>query len=193
LQSVCVYCGSSFGDDPRFAAAAAAFGATLAASGRTLVYGGGCVGLMGVLADAALAAGGRVVGVIPQALVDKEVAHFGLSELCVVASMHERKALMAELCDGFVALPGGIGTLEELFEAWTWGQLGLHEKPYGLLNVGGFFDPLLSFLDSQVAHRFVRPEHRNLLLVATDGEELLQRMDHQRPPGLTKWVDRKGT
>lgn len=190
---MCVYCGSSPGDDPRFTAAAREFGGMLGRSGRTLIYGGGGIGLMGILADAALAAGGRVVGVIPQALVDREVAHLGLSELRVVTSMHERKALMAELSDGFVALPGGIGTLEELFEAWTWGQLGLHDKPYGLLNVAGFYDPLLAFLDAQVERRFVKPEHRALLLVGEDGGELLERMEAQRRPEVRKWIDRKGT
>lgn len=188
MRSVCVYCGSSFGSDERFAAAARRLGEKLAAEGRTLVYGGGCVGLMGVLADAALAAGGTVIGVIPQTLVDREVAHHGVSELRIVTSMHERKALMADLSDGFIALPGGIGTLEELFEAWTWGQLGLHDKPYGLLNVAGFFDPLLAFLDSQVQARFVKQEHRDLLLVASDVDDLVVAMEQQRRPLLRKWI-----
>lgn len=188
MRSVCVYCGSSFGSDERFATAARRLGEKLAAEGRTLVYGGGCVGLMGVLADAALAAGGKVIGVIPQTLVDREVAHHGVSELRIVTSMHERKALMAELSDGFLALPGGIGTLEELFEAWTWGQLGLHDKPYGLLNVAGFFDPLLTFLDSQVQARFVKQEHRDLLLVADDMDDLVAAMERQKRPMLRKWI-----
>jgi uncharacterized protein (TIGR00730 family) len=189
LRSVCVFCGSSPGADPAYATAAAEVGRLLAATDRTLVFGGGCVGLMGVLADAALAAGGRVIGVIPQALLDKELAHQGLTELRVVRSMHERKALMAELSDAFVALPGGIGTLEEFFEVWTWGQLGLHAKPYGLLDVNGFFGPLLTFLDRLVEQRFVRAEHRALLRVASDANVLLAEMAEQRPPYLPKWID----
>jgi uncharacterized protein (TIGR00730 family) len=190
VRSVCVYCGSSPGADPAFADAAGEVGRLLAASGRTLVYGGGRVGLMGVVADAALGAGGRVIGVIPQALVDKEMAHHGLSELRVVGSMHERKALMADLSDGFLALPGGIGTMEEFFEVWTWGQLGLHAKPYGLLNVGGFFAPLLAFLDRLVEQRFVRPEHRAMLLVGGDANGLLTDMAGHRPAYAPKWIDR---
>lgn len=155
-----------------------------------VVYGGGHVGLMGAVADAALAAGGSVVGVIPQHMVDREVAHLGLTELRVVRSMHERKAMMAELSDGFLALPGGLGTLEELFEVWTWGQLGLHRKPYGLLDVAGFFQPLLAFLDHQVAERFVRPEHRAMLVVETDPGRLVQRMAAHPPAPLAKWIDR---
>lgn len=191
LQSVCVYCGSSPGADPAFAVAAARVGRALAGGGRTLVYGGGRVGLMGTVADAALAAGGRVVGVIPRAIAHKEVAHPGLTELHVVGSMHERKALMAELSDAFVALPGGLGTLEELFETWTWGQLGMHAKPYGLLDAAGFYGPLLLFLDRLVDQRFVRPEHRALLHVSDDIDELLGRMGAAPPPPLPKWLDRE--
>jgi uncharacterized protein (TIGR00730 family) len=190
VRSVCVYCGSSLGSDPAFADAARQVGSLLAASGRTLVYGGGRVGLMGAIADASMGAGGRVIGVIPQALVDKEVAHHGLSELRVVGSMHERKALMADLSDGFVALPGGLGTMEELFEVWTWGQLGLHAKPYGLLNVGGFFGSLLAFLDRLVEQRFVRPEHRAMLFVASDPNELIANMSVHHPASAPKWIDR---
>jgi uncharacterized protein (TIGR00730 family) len=168
-------------------------GALLAANQQTLVYGGGCVGLMGVLADAVLAGGGKVIGVIPQSLVDKEVGHFGVTELKVVASMHERKALMAELADAFVALPGGIGTLEELFEVWTWGQLGLHRKPCGLLNVNGFFGPLLAFLDDVTEQRFLRPEQRGMLQVASDPAHLLKLLTEYRPAVQPKWIDRKGT
>jgi uncharacterized protein (TIGR00730 family) len=193
VNNVCVFCGSSPGADPAFAAAADSLGRLLAGSGRTLVYGGGHVGLMGVVADAALAAGGRVIGVIPQSLADKELAHHGLSELRVVASMHERKALMVELSDGFIALPGGIGTLEEFFEVWTWGQLGLHVKPYGLLDVAGFFAPLLMFLDRLVDQRFVLPEHREMLLVDDRAERLLGRMEAHRPTRLPKWIDRTET
>lgn len=189
-KSVCVYCGASPGANPKFGVAAAEVGRLVAASGRILVYGGGRVGLMGAIADGALAAGGRVIGVIPQALVGKEVAHRGLTELRVVASMHERKALMAELSDGFLALPDGVGTLEEFFEAWTWGQLGLHAKPYGLLDVAGFFGPLLEFLDRLVEQRFVRPEHRAMLLVGSDPGRLLADLEAHRPEYLPKWIDR---
>jgi uncharacterized protein (TIGR00730 family) len=190
MRSVCVYCGASPGADPAFAVAAAAVGRLLVEAGRTLVYGGGRVGLMGAVADAALAAGGRVVGVIPTALMDKELAHRGLSELRVVGSMHERKAVMADLADGFLTLPGGLGTLEEFFETWTWGQLGLHAKPYGLLDVGGFFGPLLGFLDRLVEQRFVRPEHRAMLRVGTDPAALLADMAAHHPGYLPKWIDR---
>jgi uncharacterized protein (TIGR00730 family) len=193
MQSVCVFCGASPGADPVYAAAASAFGALLARTGRRLVYGGGHVGLMGAVADAALAGGGTVVGVIPRSLVEREVAHSSLTELRVVGSMHERKALMAELSDGFVALPGGIGTLEELFEVWTWGQLGLHRKPYGLLNVARFYDPLLAFLDHLVTQRFVRREHRDLVLVDEEPERLVERLARFEPPALPKWIDRVAT
>jgi len=191
VQSVCVYCGASPGADPAFADAASEVGRLLAASGRTLIFGGGRVGLMGAVADAALSAGGRVIGIIPQALLEKEVAHQGLSELRVVGSMHERKALMADLSDGFLALPGGLGTMEELFEVWTWGQLGLHTKPYALLNVRGFFDPLLAFLDQLVQQRFLRPEHRAMLLVGTDANSLLTDMAVHRPANEPRWIDRE--
>jgi uncharacterized protein (TIGR00730 family) len=144
---------------------------------------------MGSVADAALAAGGHVVGVIPQSLVEKEVAHLGLSQLRVVTSMHQRKALMAELSDGFLVLPGGIGTLEEYFEVWTWAQLGMHGKPIGLLNVSGFFDPLLRFLDQLVEQRFVRPEHRELLLVSEEASDLVARMAAHRALHLPKWIN----
>jgi len=188
MNAVCVFCGSSPGGDPAFAEAARAMGKALALRERTLVYGGGNVGLMGILADAALAAGGTVVGVIPRALVARELAHNGLSELHVVESMHERKAKMAELADGFVALPGGIGTLEEFFEIWTWGQLGLHDKPYGLLNVAGFYDPLLAFLSGVVEHKFIRPKHREMLLVHSDPDALLRQMDAHHTEHLPKWI-----
>jgi uncharacterized protein (TIGR00730 family) len=176
LRSLCVFCGSNAGGRPSYRAAADALGLALARRGQRLVYGGGHVGLMGVVADAALGAGGEVVGVIPQHLVDREIAHRSLSELRVVHSMHERKALMAALADGFIVLPGGIGTLEEFFEVWTWGQLGLHAKPYGLLNVDSYFDPLLRFLDHAVTERFVRSDHRDLLVVEEQVERLLDRL-----------------
>jgi uncharacterized protein (TIGR00730 family) len=190
LNSFCVFCGANAGANPAYRAAAEHLGAALAASGRRLVFGGGHVGLMGVVANATLAAGGRAVGVIPQHLVDLEVAHLGLTELRIVASMHERKAMMADLADGFVVLPGGIGTLEEFFEVWTWGQLGLHHKPYGLLNAAGFFDPLLRFLDHAVAEGFIRPEHRALLLVDDNVSRLLERLDAHDVAVLPKWIDR---
>ena len=190
LRSLCVFCGSSPGASSVYRAAAEQLGAVLARERVRVVYGGGHVGLMGAVADAALAAGGEVIGVIPQHMVDREVAHRGLTELRVVQSMHERKALMAELSDGFVALPGGLGTLEELFEVWTWGQLGLHRKPYGLLDVAHFFQPLLAFLDHQTAERFVRAEHRAMLVVETDPERLLRRMREREPAAVSKWFDR---
>jgi hypothetical protein len=193
MQTICVFCGARPGEDPAYADAARRFGAYLATSGRTLVYGGGHIGMMGLLADATLAAGGRAVGVIPQSLVEKELAHTRLSELRVVGSMHERKALMADLADGFVALPGGIGTLEELFEIWTWGQLGLHAKPCGLLEVNGFFRPLLHFLDSLVASGFLRPEHRAMLQVENDAAPLLDRMTAYRPVWVPKWLSGTAT
>jgi uncharacterized protein (TIGR00730 family) len=189
LASVCVFCGSSPGARPAYAAMARALGRELAARAVRLVYGGGRVGLMGVVADAALAAGGEVVGVIPQHLMEREVGHAGLTDLRVTSSMHERKALMAELADGFVALPGGFGTLEELAETLTWSQLGLQAKPFGLLDVEGFYEPLLSFLDHTVAERFVAPEHRALVLSAGDPADLLDRLAAWEPSSTRgKWL-----
>jgi len=191
LRAVTVFCGSSAGTNPAFREAALALGKMVARSGRTLVYGGGHVGLMGLLADAALAEGGQVVGVIPEALVAREVGHRGLSDLRVVGSMHERKALMADLGDAFVALPGGFGTLDELFEVVTWAQLGLHRKPIGLLDVDGYFDPLLRFADRSVADGFVRPEHRSLLVVERDPASLLACLEafeaDRTPKGTSRW------
>jgi len=174
LRRVCVFCGSKHGARPEYADAARAMGETLAAGGIGLVYGGGRVGLMGVVADAVLDAGGEVIGVIPDHMSDREIAHYGLTDLRIVASMHERKALMYELSDGFVALPGGLGTLEELFEITTWSQLGLHAKPTGLLDVDGFYSPLVAFLDQLVTEGFVHERHRRLLRVATDPVALLE-------------------
>ncbi len=188
LQSVCVYCGSSPGLRPEYVEGARAFGRALVARGIDLVYGGACVGVMGALADAVLEAGGRVTGVIPQPLVKKEVAHQGLTELKVTKSMHERKALMAELADGFVALPGGIGTFEEIFEAWTWAQLGFHKKPCGLLNLAGYYDRLATFLDHAQAEAFVKAPHRSMLLMAATPAELLDRLASYEPPAVDKWV-----
>lgn len=176
MQSLCVFCGSSPGVDARFTAAARDFGTALAASGIRLVYGGASVGLMGTLADAALAAGGDVVGVIPEALERREVAHRGLPDLRVVGSMHERKALMAELSDGFVALPGGVGTFEELFEVWTWAHLGYHAKPCALYDVAGFYRGLIGFLDDVTKAGFMRAETRQMLIVDDDGARLLGRL-----------------
>ncbi len=193
MKRVCVFTGSSPGAQRAYAAAAEQLGRTLAERGLELVYGGARVGLMGVLADAALAAGGRVVGVLPEALVSKEVAHPGLTELHVVASMHERKALMAERADAFVALPGGLGTLEELAEVLTWAQLGLHAKPCGLLDVAGYYAGLLAFLDHAVAERFVHEEHRALLVAGEAPGPLLDRLAAWRAPALEKWLDRESS
>jgi uncharacterized protein (TIGR00730 family) len=173
VKSVCVYCGSSSGNDPAYAQATKELATALASRGIRVVYGGASVGLMGLVADTALAAGGEVVGVIPQVLVDKEVAHPGLTELHTVGSMHERKARMAELSDAFVALPGGIGTLEELIEVYTWSYLGIHDKPFALINTNGYYDGLASFLDHSVTEGFLRPEQRSRLTVAATPEELL--------------------
>jgi len=184
-----VFCGSSPGRRPAFAAAAAELGTRLARDGVGLVYGGGSVGLMGTVADAALAAGGEVLGVIPDMLAGKEVAHPGLTRLYLVKSMHERKALMAEMSDAFVALPGGFGTLDELFEAITWGQLGLHRKPIGLLDVEGYFAPLVSFVDRAVEDGFVRPPYRGLFVVGKTVNELLVSLDcHVPPPPIVNSV-----
>jgi len=189
MRRVCVFCGSSTGGRPAYAEAARRLGRLLAERGLGLVYGGGHVGLMGVLADAVLGKGGEAVGVIPRALVDKELAHAGLTELRVVTTMHQRKALMADLADGFAALPGGFGTGDELFEVLTWSQLGLHAKPIGLLNVDGFFNPLLAWLDHTVREGFVRPEHRRLLLEAADPGQLLDALTAFRPvESGEKWV-----
>lgn len=190
ITSVCVFCGSSPGRDPAFAEAARAFGRSLAARGLELVYGGGHVGLMGAVADAALGAGARVRGVITRALQDREVAHRELTELLVVETMHERKAAMADMADAFVMLPGGFGTWEELFEAVTWTQLGIHAKPCGILDVAGYFGPLVGMLDAAAAQRFVRPEHREILLLDDDAASLLDRLAAWHPSAIEKWLDR---
>jgi uncharacterized protein (TIGR00730 family) len=188
LRRICVFCGSSPGIHPAYLHSARALGSLLASEGIGVVYGGANVGLMGAVADAARALGGEVIGVIPRPLVEREMAHTGLDDLRIVGSMHERKALMADLADAFIALPGGIGTLEELFEVWTWAQLGSHEKPCGLLNVQGFYDGLASFLDHVVAEGFLRLVHRNMLLVAQEPGALLDALRHQEPPHVTKWI-----
>lgn len=190
LKSVCVFCGASPGARPIYREAAENLGRSLAERGLTLIYGGGAVGLMGVVADAALAAGGEVIGIIPQSLERAEIGHKGLTRLEVVDGMHARKARMAELADAFIALPGGLGTLEELFEVWTWGQLGYHAKPLGLLEVDGFYARLTDFLDHLVAERFVREQHRDILQVSESAAELLTLMDSWKPTAAPKWVDR---
>jgi uncharacterized protein (TIGR00730 family) len=188
MRSVCVFCGSSRGNDPAFTRAAEDLGRAFVRRGMTLVYGGGNIGLMGVAADEVLRGGGRVIGVIPRQLVEKELAHHGVTELRIVGSMHERKALMAELADGFLALPGGYGTVEEFSEVLTWGQLGLHQKPMGMLNVSGYYDHLLQFLDHAVRTNLLRGEHRQLVLECDDAEQLLDRMLHWRPGPVEKWI-----
>lgn len=188
MRTLAVFCGSAVGTQPAYREAAVALAASLAGRGMGLVYGGGSVGIMGVLADAALARGVAVTGVIPEHLQALEVGHHGLTRMEVVPSMHVRKALMAELADGFLALPGGIGTLEELFEVFTWGQLGLHTKPVGLLDVRGLWKPLIGALDHLVAEGFVRPEHRAFLLDDTDLDRLLDRMEAWRAPASFKWM-----
>lgn len=193
IKSICVYCGSSPGRLDAYATAARTLAASLVEQNIRLVYGGANVGIMGLLADTVLQLGGEVVGVIPEALVQKEVAHTGLTRLHVTQSMHERKTLMAELSDGFIALPGGIGTLEELFEVWTWAQLGFHNKPCGLLNIEGYFDSLALFLDHAVAEQFVKQPHRSMLIVERDPETILERFRNYTPPVVGKWLDKKCT
>lgn len=190
MKTICIFCGSSPGGSPVYINAAKQMGTLLGKTGITLVYGGGSVGLMGELARAALAAGGRVIGVIPQRLFDLEVALGGLNELHVVTSMHERKALMEELAEGFIALPGGLGTLEETFEILTWAQLGLHQKPVGLLNVNGYYDRLSAFLDHSVQEQFVENLHRNIILQDNLPEALIKKMQDFTPPKTDKaaWV-----
>jgi len=188
LKRVCVFCGSSAGVRPVYAEAARSVGRLLAERGIGVVYGGGNVGLMGEVADAVLAAGGRVTGVIPRALMEREVGHRGLTELHIVGSMHERKALMVDLADGFVALPGGFGTLDELCEALTWSQLGIHTKPCAVLNVDGYFDALLALFDHATREGFVRDAHRALVLEAAEPAALLDAMAAFRAPTIEKWI-----
>jgi len=186
MKAICIFCGSSPGIDPLYLETAVATGQALAKAGLTVVYGGGKVGLMGAVADAALAGGGRVVGVIPRSLVEREIGHAGLSELRVVETMHERKTMMADLSDGFVALPGGAGTLEEFFEQWTWAQLGIHAKPCGLLNVKDYFGPLVAMIDKTAAEGFTAPAYDEMLVVETRIETLLKRFASYQAP-LRKW------
>jgi uncharacterized protein (TIGR00730 family) len=193
MKRVCLFSGSNVGLDPAYAKAARSLSTALAESGIGLVYGGGNIGLMGIAADELLARDGQVIGVIPEALLTRELAHDGLTKLHVVRSMHERKALMAELSNGFIALPGGFGTFDELCEILTWAQLGLHVKPCGLLNVAGYFDGLLAQIERAVRDRFIRPEHQGLLLVDADPRRLLARMREFQPPPTHKWIDRDQT
>jgi uncharacterized protein (TIGR00730 family) len=189
MRRVCVYAGSNPGSHPAYTEAARALAAELAERGIGLVYGGGKVGLMGVIADTVLAAGGEAIGVMPQALIDREIGHPRLTELKVVGSMHERKAQMAELADAFIALPGGIGTLEELIEVYTWSQLGIHDKACGVLNVRGYYDGLATFLDHAVQEGFLRAQHRAVLSVAEDPAELLDALAAFEPPRVGKWLE----
>lgn len=191
MRSVCVFCGSSMGRNPDYEKAAVDLGTAIACRGMSLIYGGSHVGLMGAVADAALAAGGEVFGVIPEFLVSKELAHPGLTRLETVQSMHDRKARMAELSDAFIALPGGYGTLEEFCEVLTWAQLGLHQKPQGLLNVAGYYDSLLQFFDQAVAEKLVRPIHRALVIEATKAEVLLDRLSAYQPQNVNKWIEQQ--
>jgi len=193
VKSICFFCGSSSGTDPAYEEAARNLGTILAETSITLVYGGGNVGLMGVAADAAIEAGGEVIGVIPEALMRREIGHPGLTNLHVVASMHERKAKMAELSEGFVALPGGTGTLEELFEVLTWAQLGEHNKPCGLLDVAGYYGPLLAVFGHMVEKGFLKERHREMLLVEREPVALLERFARYEPPRVAKWIDKSET
>lgn len=193
MKRVCVFAGSNKGSRPEYAAAARDLGLAILERNLGLVFGGGNVGLMGVLADTVMAGGGHAIGVMPEALVAKEVAHRGLSELRVVKSMHERKAMMADLSDGFIALPGGMGTFEEFLEVLTWAQLGMHRKPCALLNVKGYFDGLLEFIGHSAAERFVRPEHARMILTGDCAGELLGRMKAYAPPVVEKWIERSQT
>jgi uncharacterized protein (TIGR00730 family) len=193
LSSVCVFCGSSLGNAPSYLRAAKDLGTLIASRGIRLIYGGASVGLMGAVADAAIAAGGEVEGVLPKALEEKELAHRGLSRLHVVSSMHERKAKMAELADGFIALPGGAGTLEEIFEIWTWAQLGFHRKPAGFLDVDGFYAALKTFIDHTVKEGFMRPGHRDILTFAQSGAELLDAFAAYEASSTPKWINKGQT
>ena len=188
MKKICVFCGSSIGNRVEYAEAAVALGGLLARRNIGLVYGGGNVGLMGVIADAVLSAGGEVIGVIPHALAKREIEHQGLTRLHVVDSMHTRKAMMADLADAFIAMPGGVGTFEEFFEAVTWTQLGLHRKPCGLLNVGGFYTPLAAFIDQAVSEGFFKPVHRAAIVVDDNAERLLDTLANIELPDVPKWI-----
>jgi len=191
LKSICVFCGSSDGARPEYAEAAADLGQRLAKAGLKVIYGGAKVGLMGRVADAALEAGGEVVGVLPTLLREKELAHEGLTEFHEVSSMHERKAMMADLADGFISLPGGAGTMEEAFEVWTWAQLGYHEKPVGFLNVNGYYEKLFSFIEHIVEEQFLRQQHADMLLIEPDAASLIKACQDYEPTHVTKWITDK--
>jgi uncharacterized protein (TIGR00730 family) len=193
MRRLCVFCGSSLGNQVAYSDAAEAMGALIAKRGLGLVYGGGNVGLMGVIADAVIDNGGEVIGVIPQALADREIANTRITELHVVDSMHTRKAMMAELADGFVAMPGGVGTFEEFFEVVTWTQLGVHRKPCGLLNVNGFYTPLAAFIDQAVSEGFIKPVHRAAIVVDDNPERLLDTLSTIVLPDVPKWIRREET
>ena len=193
IRRICVFCGSNVGANGAYVDAARTLGQLFAREGIALVYGGGSVGLMGELADSVLGSGGEVIGVIPHALWAREVGHRGLTDLRIVETMHERKAMMADLSDAFIALPGGLGTLEEIFEVWTWAQLGLHQKPLGFLDVEGFYTPLMHFLDVAMRERFLKDAHRAIAVVERDPEALLRRFDAWRPPRVEKWITREET
>ncbi|MDQ4121769.1 MAG: TIGR00730 family Rossman fold protein [Acidobacteriota bacterium] len=193
MKRICVFCGSNSGANLQYLQAAEEVGVFLAQNGIELVYGGGRVGLMGKVADTVLANGGKVIGVIPEQLATREVAHSGLTELIVVSSMHERKAMMAELSDGFIAMPGGFGTFEEFCEIVTWAQLGIHQKPCALLNVAGFYDSLIAMIDYSTSQNFIRQEHRSLVLVDKTIEMLHRKMKNFQPPDLEKWLDKSST
>lgn len=190
MKKICVFCGSSFGNNKSYSDTANLLGNLIAKNNIELVYGGASVGLMGEIASAVLNAGGKVTGVIPKQLIEKEVAHTGLNDLRIVGSMHERKSLMAELSDGFIAMPGGFGTLEEVFEVVAWGQLNFHNKPLGLLNVNGYYNNLIKFLDHSVNENFIKPEHREMILVDNDPEAMLTQLQNYIPPKFDKadWI-----
>ncbi len=191
MKSICVFCGSSWGYRKDYEESAIALSREIARRGYRLVYGGSSVGLMGACADAALAEGGEVVGILPRQLKLKEIDHKGLTELHLTDSMHERKAMMAEMSDGFISLPGGAGTMDELFEIWTWGMLGWHEKPSALVNVSGYYDDLIRFLDKTATEGFVKQEHRDMLIVGDDPSAILDRMEAYEPPVVSKWIAKK--
>ncbi|SNZ07055.1 TIGR00730 family Rossman fold protein [Cohaesibacter gelatinilyticus] len=191
MKSICIFCGSNWGNREEYKQAASAISREIARRGYTLVYGGAGVGLMGACADAALAEGGKVIGILPEALKEKEVDHKGLTELHLVSSMHERKAMMAELSDGFISIPGGAGTMDEMFEIWTWGMLGWHDKPSALMNVEGYYDDLIKFLDKTADEGFVRKAHREMLIIDTDAESILDQMENYQPPQGSKWIKQK--
>lgn len=191
MKSICIFCGSSWGNNKAFEEAAVSLSREVAARGFKLVYGGASVGLMGACADAALAAGGEVIGVLPNQLKRREIDHEGLTEIHFTDSMHERKAMMAELSDAFISLPGGIGTMDELFEVWTWAMLGWHDKPSALMNVNGYYDDLLSFLDRTATEGFVKQPHRDMLIVEEEAKTLLDRLQtYDAPRNVAKWISK---